>query len=154
LLALTSRREIVKLDGLVLRIVGGTAVIVAALGLFYTVPPLQTFFMNHEPDPDAPYFFLAFTVMTGICLACYVLLAFSGIHFLRGRTRLAGLFVGVLIFEVVYFFVVVGLWMMPEIGGSVAAATGVANGGLMIQAMILFPLWAPLAVHWAQRRHE
>ena len=54
-----------KLNGLALRIVGGTSVIVAALGLFYTVPPLQTFLKIHEPDPDAPYFFLAFTVMAG-----------------------------------------------------------------------------------------
>ncbi len=44
------------------------------------------------------------------------------------------------------------LWTVPKIGLSVAGATGAANGGLMAQFIILFPLWAPFAVHWARKR--
>lgn len=153
-LVLTSRREEMKLSDLVLRVVGGIAVIVAGLGLLYTLLPLRAVFLNREQTPDAPYFLPAFIVMAGICVACYGLLTISGIQFLRGRTQLASLFIGVLVFEVIYFFAVAALWPMPQIGRSVAAATGVANAGLAIQAMVLFPLWAPFAVYWAQRRHE
>jgi hypothetical protein len=35
---------------------------------------------------------------------------------------------------------------------SVGAATGIANGGLMAQFIILFPLWAPLVVWWARKK--
>lgn len=56
-----------------------------------------------------------------------------------------------LLFEIVYFFSLGMLWLAPSMGMSVAAATGVANGGLMAQFLILFPLWAPLLAFWARR---
>ena len=44
------------------------------------------------------------------------------------------------------------MWLIPDIGMSIGAATGVANGGLVIQGITLFPLWGPLLVTWAARR--
>jgi len=32
---------------------------------------------------------------------------------------------------------------------SMAAATGVANGGIVVQVVTLFPIWAPLIIFWA-----
>jgi len=58
----------------------------------------------------------------------------------------------VVLFEVMYFFFIAMLWIHPEFGLSIGAATGVANGGLMFQFLIGFPLWAPLAVIWARYR--
>jgi hypothetical protein len=58
----------------------------------------------------------------------------------------------VLLFEVIYFLSVSLLWTRLTSGMSVAAATGVANGGLMVQFVILFPLWGPLVLWWAKKR--
>ena len=88
------------------------------------------------------YFYPAFYTMSAVCVVCYVLLLACSTALLRSRVRWSGLLTGVLVFEVVYFFAVAALWMVPTIGQSVAGATGVANGGLMAQFIILFPLWA------------
>ena len=93
-------------------------------------------------------------IMSTICIVCYILLMVTGVQFVRGKTGLARLFTGVLIFEVVYFFSVAMMWLMPKIGMSVAAASGVANGGLAFQIITLFPLWAPFTVRWAIRNQE
>jgi len=41
---------------------------------------------------------------------------------------------------------------MPEIGHSVGAASGVANGGLMFQLIILFPIWGGILGFWTKRK--
>ena len=66
------------------------------------------------------------------------------IDMLRLRARSGRLLSLVLLFEVCYFFAVGFFWMEPTIGQSIAAATGVANGGMMAQFLILFPIWAPI----------
>ena len=73
-------------------------------------------------------------------------------QFVRLRTSLLKLFIGVIIFELAYFCSIGTMWLIPPIGMSIGAATGVANGGLMFQAFILFPFWAPLLASWATRR--
>lgn len=129
----------------------------AGAGLLYNLVGLPAILKNREHDPETPYFLVAFLIMSTICIACYICLAIAGIHFVRGKTRLVPLFTTVLIFEVVYFFSlstlffsIGALWAIPQIGMSVATATGVANGGLMAQFCVLFPLWAPFAVSWAK----
>lgn len=144
-----------KREDIVLRTVGGVAIVVAALGLWYNVVSISSVLRNPQYDPETPYFLPAYAIMSAICITCYVLLTITGIQFVRGRSALAGLFTAVLVFEVIYFFSIgMILWPMPKVGMSIAAATGVANGGLMIQAVILLPLWGPFVVNWAKRKKE
>lgn len=148
--------QLMKQTKIVPRVIGAIAILCAAFGLWYSVSTLELAFAGKfqaRREPHAtPHFELAFYVMSAVCLICYLLLTVFGIQFLRGRTAHARAFTGLLIFEVFYFFLIAMLWLVPGIGMSVGAATGVANGGLMAQFVILFPLWAPPLAFWAQRR--
>jgi hypothetical protein len=143
-----------KREDLALRLVGGVAIAMGVLGICYNLVGLPALLVHWDNDPETPYFLPAFVIMSSICIACYALLIVSGIQFLRGRSALARLFADVLIFEVIYFLTIGMLWLIPVVGMSIGAATGVANGGLMIQAFILFPLWAPFVVKWAKKKQE
>jgi hypothetical protein len=90
--------------------------------------------------------------MSAICIACYISLFVCGVQFIRLRTRILKFFIGVIIFEVMYIPAIGLTWLIPKVGMSIGAATGVANGGMMFQAFILFPLWAPLLAGWASGR--
>lgn len=135
-----------------LRITGVVAILVSGLGLAYNVSNLFTDFSSFADELELEYFYTAFYSMSAICIACYLAILLCGIQFVRLRTNLRFLFVGVLIFEVLYFFAIAAMWLIPSIGRSVGGATGVANGGLMFQFVVLFPLWAPFAVLWASGR--
>ncbi|MHC4570730.1 MAG: hypothetical protein ACYS0C_01460 [Planctomycetota bacterium] len=132
--------------------VGVISTVLAVLGLWYNSSSLFTDFSEFVQEQDIPYFYPAFYTMSAVCIACYSILLICGVQFLRLRTRLLSLFVVVLIFEVIYFFSIGAMWLVPKIGMSVAAATGVANGGLTFQAFVLFPLWAPFLTRWAARK--
>lgn len=136
-----------KLPYHALRFVGGALVVFAGLGFWYNGSSL---FASFPPDPSTPYFSHAFYTMSAICLACYLTLLVIGVQFIRLNSSLLRLFIGVMVFEVVYFFILASFWMTPGIGMSVAAATGVANGGLMFQFITLFPLWGSLLARWAK----
>ncbi|OYW73128.1 MAG: hypothetical protein B7Z37_22710 [Verrucomicrobia bacterium 12-59-8] len=137
--------------------IGAIAILCAVFGLWYNAYTLELAFSGKlqargEPHEE-PYFELAFYVMSAVCVICYLLLIFFGIQFLRGRTVHVRAFTRLLIFEVIYFFLIAMLWLVPDpdMGMSIAAATGIANGSLMAQFVILFPLWAPPLAFWAQR---
>ena len=132
--------------------VGIVSIAVAAIGLLYNMISLFTDFSDLVQEQGTVHFYPAFYTMSAICIACYIALLTCGVQFVRLRTNLLKLFVGVIIFEIVYFFSIGPMWLIPKIGMSVAAASGVANGGLMFQAFILFPLWAPFLAVWAARR--
>jgi hypothetical protein len=87
--------------------------------------------------------------MSAICIVCFIILLLCGVQFIRLRSGIFPLFIGVLIFEVVYVFSIGITWLIPKIGPSIAAATGTANGGLTCQLLILFPFWAPFLAGWA-----
>ena len=131
-----------------LRLVGVALVIFAGLGLWYNG---TTMFTDFPADPSTPYFRHAFYAMSAICVACYFTLLFVGLQFIRLKSSLVRLFIGVVIFEVVYTFGVGLFWTGSGLGLSIAAATGVANGGLMLQFLTLFPIWGPLLARWAKR---
>jgi len=143
-----------------LTIVGIVAILCGLAGLAYNFSGVYALVVRqyHEFDPEAPYFEHAYYVMTGICTACYMLLLFTGVQLIRRKLTWVWVFVGVQIFEVVYFFSIAFLWIsaiaFPELGHSVAAATGVANGGLMLQFLILFPLWGSVLALLAKRALE
>jgi hypothetical protein len=135
-----------------LMVVGVASIILAALGFWYNSATLFADFSGLVQESDIPYFYPAFYTMSTICILCYVVLLVCGIQFVRLRTGLFPLFVGILIFEVVYFFSLGTMWLNPKVGMSIAAATGVANGGLTFQGFVLFLLWAPLLAGWAGKR--
>lgn len=132
--------------------VGSFSVLMAAVGLWYNLTTLSTNFADLAQEQNIPYFYPAFYAMSAVCIGCYIVLLTCGIQFIRLRTGLLKLFVGTIIFEVVYFFSIGTTWLVPGIGMSIGAATGVANGWLMFQALILFPLWAPFLARWAAGR--
>lgn len=139
-----------------IRAVGVLAIFSALIGLCYNFVGLAVSFTStygaRIANLDEPYFFPAFYSMSAICIGCYLLLIAFGVQLFRYQTaRLKG-FTTLLIFEVVYIFLVDILWQVPEIGRSVAAATGVANGGLTLQGIIFFPLWAPPVAFWARKQ--
>jgi hypothetical protein len=133
-----------------LRIVGTTGLVLSAYGVYYTLSYL-TVLHSEPPGAETPYFREAYYPMFSICLAFYALLAFFGAQFLQLKTRLRFWFLGLLILELGYFFSVGFLWRLNDekIALSIAAATGVANGGLVAQGITLFPIWAAIIVFWA-----
>ena len=138
--------------------VGVVGLITALFGLWYNgttfLTALRGGFSDLVTQQRLTYFYPAFYVMSCICLGCYVLLLLCGVDLLRARLRCFWLLTGVLVFEVIYFFLVAMSWLVPSVGMSVASATGVANGGLTIQFVILFPLWAPAVLWWARMKLE
>lgn len=141
-----------KKEDLILRLVGAMAIALSILGLYYNFSGLSRYFANPGYDPETPYFESAFTLMSAVCIACYIALVIIGAQFLRGRSKFLHIFTGILIFEVIYFYAAAVMSFVPKLGMSIAAALGVSNGGLVFQGLILFPIWAPLAVNWAARR--
>jgi hypothetical protein len=139
-------------------IVGVVAILTAIFGLYYnamsTISALHGAFDPMLKKGDEPYFYQAFVIMSAICVCCYVILLVCGIDLVRSRLRWSRLVSFLMLFEVVYFFAIGSLWLEPTIGLSVGAATGVANGGLMAQFIILLPLWGPLLLWWARSRQQ
>ena len=133
-----------------LRIVATTALVMAAYGIYYTVSYLATLY-SIPPDGETPYFREAYYTMVAVCLTFYVLLAFFGVQFLQLKTRLRFWFLSLLIAELIYIPLLGLLWRLDDerIAMSIAAATGVANGGLVAQGVTLFPIWATVIVFWA-----
>lgn len=134
-----------------LRFLGVASIILAGCGLWYNLIGLGASF---GADANTPYFWHAYYTMTAICMACYLSLLFIAIQFIRLKTSWFKAFVCVVVFEVAYFFGI-GIismsvfWSSPDLVLSVAAAFGVANGGLMFQFGTLFPIWGPLWGRWA-----
>jgi len=137
-------------------IVGVVAVITATLGILYSASTIFSVMQGSASalvdQRDWPYFYQAFFIMSAICMACYLILIVCGINLVRSRLSSSRLVTLVLLFEVGYLFAIGTLWLEPTFGPSIAAATGVANGGMMIQMIILLPLWGPLLLWWANKR--
>ncbi|MDB5346402.1 MAG: hypothetical protein JWP89_4779 [Schlesneria sp.] len=142
--------------------IGVCYILAALLGLLYNAISMtavvldssaQVPFMKHD---DYPFFYHAFFTMSGICVACYLVLFVCGIDLVRFRLRSTGLVTLVMVFEVIYFFSICTWWRDPTVGLSVAAATGIANGGLVVQFLVLLPLWGPIILWWAKiaQRHS
>lgn len=135
-----------------MRILASACYLMAALGIFYTLG--VGYFVALGPahvDADTPHFQQAYFTMVSICLAFYVLLIYFGVQFWRLRTETRFWFLGFLIAELAYFLVVGALWRLEDerVALSIAAATGLANGGLVVQGTSLFPVWATAVVFWA-----
>lgn len=137
-----------------LRALGILQMVFAILGLWYNASGIISLLSSVQTLPRQPYFWHAYCAMSAICVTCYVTLLVIAVEFIRLRPRLAPLFVGIMVFEVVYFFGIGVFWTSPRLGMSIEAAFGVANGGLMFQFIALFPLWGSLLALWSRRRIE
>jgi len=89
--------------------------------------------------------------MLTVCNIFYALLVAFGVSFWRLNTKIRFWFLGFFVLEVAYIFAVGYSWRISDeqVALSFAAATGVANGGLVPQGITLFPIWATLVVFWA-----
>ena len=139
-------------------IVGVFSIATALFGLYHntamSISALRGAFDPMLQQEDLPYFYHAFFTMSGICIFCFLVLFVCGIDLARSRLRWSRLVTMILLFEVDYSIAVGVLWLEPSIGRSIAAATGVANGGMMPQFIILLPLWGPLLLWWAKSRQQ
>jgi drug/metabolite transporter (DMT)-like permease len=132
--------------------IGIVSIILALLGLSYNVCTIFGDYSNVTKEHNQQYFYPAFYIMSSICIICYLIILICGIQYVRIRTKIFPLFLSILIFEIVYFFSVGFMWLIPQIGHSVAGATGVSNGGMVFQFITLFPIWAPIIVAIASRK--
>ena len=122
-------------------------------GLFYIFSSLITAFSGgFESVENQPYFHQAFYIMSSICIVLKLCLICFSVDLLRGNLRTVNLFAAVLIFEILYTFSIGAFWLHPKLGRSIAGASGVANGGLMAQFIVLLPLWAPIVLRVAKRK--
>jgi hypothetical protein len=137
---------------IILKIVAMISICFAAFGFYYNFMSLIAVSAKNMDTSETPYFYPAFFLMSAICIICHTILLICGIQFFRVHTKIFPVFMGILIFEVLYSFLIGILWLVPNIGLSIAAATGVANGGLSFQLITLFFVWAPLLVLWAKRK--
>jgi hypothetical protein len=88
--------------------------------------------------------YTAFYLMSAICIVCYLSIIAASVGLCLGSATCARLLAMVLLFEVLYFFAIGALWTLPTAGRGIGAATGIANGGLMVQFLLLMPIWIPI----------
>lgn len=123
-------------------------VVTGLLGLFYNAGSLFAAFsgaFDEAPDvADLPHFYTAFYVMSTICIGCYFAIIAASVGLCLGSATCARLLAMVLLFEVLYFFVISSMWTLPSAGLGIGTATGIANGGLMFQFLLLMPIWIPI----------
>ena len=122
----------------VLRFFGVCNILFALIGIAFNV---YSFFQSSEPPLDNKTS-TAYFVMSYICIAFYILLAIAGVQLIRLRYIWAYYTPIIFAAEILYFMVIVGLWGHPTWGDSIGGATGIANGGLSIQYLTLYPIWA------------
>ncbi len=138
---------------ILIRFVGMACVLMAGGGFFYNYK--SYFSSRSEPfDPNIPYFKISYYSMLAVCLAFYTALLVFGVQFLFLITKYKDIFIVLLATEVLYFIIIRMLWRIKNdsIARSISAATGIANGGLLLQLISGFLLWAPILVIWGHRR--
>jgi len=128
--------------------VGIISIIVALLGIAYNVSSLSVDFNEAYSELNAEYnleyFHTAFITMSAICLTLFTALIITGIQLIRGKSIWAYTLLIIIIIEIIYYLALSRMWLHPTYGTSIGAATGIANGGLVAQVIILFPIWAPI----------
>ena len=136
--------------------VGLGSVVLAILGLWYNSTTLFADYTavidDLKNENDLSHFYRALYAMSAICVVFYVGLFISGIQLIRKKVIWVFVLSGVIALEIGYFLLVGWFWTNSTYGYSIAAATGVSNGGLMYQVFSLFPIWAPATALWARRK--
>jgi hypothetical protein len=138
-----------------LRLVGTVVIACAVLGLLYNGAGLQAVASGALEEAAVagsyPYLYHFYFLFSAICIGCFIALVICGLRLVRLVLSPIWPFVVVLAIECGIVFLTGRLWSHGEYGPSAAAATGIAQGGLMPQFAIFLPLWAPL-VAWIAGR--
>jgi len=130
----------------------------AVRGIYGMLYPVHRVLTGYRPDPDAPYFWIAFAVMTVTnitLLALFVVAAFD-LFMLKPSGVMLHSIASVSL--VVYAALNGGLWLAGRgIGASIAAATGVANMGiapfeLLVAVPFVYPISSTIALQFARLR--
>lgn len=123
------------------QIVGTLALLCAAFGMFFNISVVAGDFGRVRTD-EQPYFRISFYTLSSIAFVVAMLVGYGGIRLLKLQ-RSGGAWVTVpSLLGIATAFGVGTLWLLPKVGMSIAAATGVSLGGLMPMLITLLPLWA------------
>ena len=129
-------------------VIAALLIVSGVLGLLYNLDSLFAEFsgaFDQAPDiADLPHFYTAFYVMSTVCICCYLVIIAASFGLCLGSAICARLLAKLMLFEVLYFFALGSIWTLPSVGLGIAAATGIANGGLTYQFLLLMPIWIPI----------
>src|SRR5438067_1584692 len=145
-----------RLPRITLRIVGAVTIGLALVGLLYNGAGIAAissgaFDQTVATDASQRYLFVAFYVLSGLCITAYIVLFVCGVQFCRLAVWWLWPFLAALGLEAILYFFTGRLWNHPTYGMSIAGATGISEGGLVPQFYSLFPLWALLIVRLSAR---
>ena len=131
------------------RIVGGTAIVCAGIGIATTLFIVSNFLRGKggEITDSAPLSFRQmFFLFSALSVAFNLLLGLTAAALLLGHSISAWQFLAVFMPQVLYIFLLGVLWRHPRVGPSIAAATGIGNIGITIPFLCLLPIWGPIAL--------
>jgi len=131
------------------RIVGGTAIVCAGVGIATTLVIVSNFLRGKGgeiTDSVPPSFRQMFFLFSALSIAFNLLLGLTAAALLLGHPISAWQFFAVFMPQVLYIFLLGVLWRHPNVGPSIAAATGIGNVGITIPFLCLLPIWGPIAL--------
>lgn len=133
--------------------VGIACLIMAAAGFWYSSGSLT----GESSDTldklyDVPHFQTIFYILSGICLSFYTLLAITGIQLIRTKTNWVFVLLGIIMLELIYTLILGRLVASAEYGHITFTTSAITSGGLVVQWISLFSLWAPITAFWARSR--
>jgi hypothetical protein len=130
----------------VLRTVGMINAAALLLGTSFLVDSAYRLLTGHIIEPhDAPYFRVAFAVMSLIELVFASILLLTAIRFIQAKLSAVNLYSLAVLLLVVYFAVITMLWQgHREIALSVASATAGSNATSVFEFLFLIPFLYPL----------
>lgn len=141
-----------------LQTTGIISIMMAGAGLLCTIMALFRTTIPSSID-DRLVFAIALYGMSAICVAFCAALLSCGLDFVKASTRKVRLFGCLLMLEMLClalagFLARVLHWLVPQVGTNVGTAIEDAKSGLIVQVVVLFPLWAPFLALWAMYQLE
>ncbi len=139
-----------------LMIVGGTGLALSVLGLLLNAITLVVTLARPRPPKERrrfPYFLPAFLVMLTVSTALQVALVVISVRLWQGESASAWTLATWTAAAFLYTQCIAPLTRLcsRRLAMSIAAATGVANLGLMVHVLTAFPIWGTLLamlLHW------
>jgi hypothetical protein len=148
--------QIFKWSVVTFRVFGVANLVAAGLCVCFTIMGIIGLAAsNLRNSAQSPYFLEAFVAMVAINITFEIMLAIAGVRL--WQTRREGLAICNVLFpvEAVYFLIIVILWSqaVPEsVSLSVAGATGIGNGALVLQWSTGYPIIALVVLNILRRR--
>jgi hypothetical protein len=131
---------------IVLRTVGTVNAVAVLLGTSFLADSVYRLLTGHIHEPrDAPYFRLAFTIMSLMQLAFASVLLVTAIRFIQAKLSAVNLYSFTVLLLMGYFAATTLLWQSRrEIALSVASATAGSNATAVFEFLFLVPFLYPL----------